>query len=273
MTARSDKARRTDPPNVTTSNDTTELSECSLVELLVHSDPGPMVHECLGLAQILALSRACKSLHKLMLDETTRARNFWADAKAEASNVDSAYALLIFTETAANDGYLLMLAYLHENGYSWDGGTCKKAAANGHLDCLQYAHENGCPWGYWTCEKAAENGHLDCLKYAHENGCPWDEDTCRSAARKGKLVCLQYAHESGCPWDKRTCRYAAKHGHLDCLQYLHENGCEWDDDTCEEAALNGHLACLQYALDNNCPGSNGWTCWIAAISRRGRRPQ
>ena len=169
---------------MTTNDDTTETTEPWLVELLVHSDPGPLVRKHLSLTKVLALSRACKSLHELVLDDTTRARNFWADAKAEASNVDSAYALLIFTETAANDGYLLMLAYLHENGYSWNEDTCKKAAKHGHLDCLQYAHENGCPWDSEVCAMAAEYGQLACLQYAHvrwSHGQPFSCAYCRQS--------------------------------------------------------------------------------------------
>ena len=59
---------------MTTNDDTTETTEPWLVELLVHSDPGPLVRKHLSLLNVLALARACKSLHKLMLDETTRAQ-------------------------------------------------------------------------------------------------------------------------------------------------------------------------------------------------------
>ena len=192
---------------MTTNDETAEIAEPWLVELLVHSDPGPLVRKHLSLAKVLALSRACKSLHKLMLDETTRARNVWVSAKAAAA-----------AEAEAKENVMVAEGRV--------SSICAgMACISGYLSMLVYLHENDCQWDKRLTYLTAENGHLDCLKYAHENGCPWDEDTCRSAARKGKLVCLQYAHESGCPWDKRTCRYAAKHGHLDCLQYLREKNC------------------------------------------------
>jgi len=167
--------------------------------------------------------------------------------------------------SAAKNGKLDCLKYLHENGCPWDKSTCAYAAVKGHLDCLKYAHENGCPWDKDTCALAAKNGHLDCLKYAHENGCPWDEDTCASAAVNGHLDCLKYAHENGCPWDEYTCRVAATRGHLDCLKYAHENGCPWDKSTCASAAENGYLDCLKYAHENGCPWDKD-TCRVAAAN-------
>tara|TARA_Y100000817_G_scaffold101705_1_gene79535 strand:- start:28 stop:678 length:651 start_codon:yes stop_codon:yes gene_type:complete len=209
-------------------DDTVETAEPWLVELLVHSDPGPLVRKHLSLAKVLALSRACKSMHKLMLNETTRARNTWMDAKEEALDFGDPIQI-ICGYGAAETGYLSMLVYLHE---IW-GGYC---------------------WNARTCEKAAEQGHLDCLQYLHENGCPWDEDTCWEAARNGQLACLQYAHENGCPWEAWTCVWAATNGHLNCLQYAHEKGCPWNEWTCREAAKGGHSACLHYLRENNCPG-------------------
>ena len=253
MTARSDKARRLDPPNVTMSNETTEHLGQWLVELLVHSDPGPMVRECLGLAQILALSRACKSLHKLMLNETTRARNFWASMKGAAAWF-GIKPIGHASYHAAEGGYLSMLAYLHEHGYMWNGSVCAVAACSGHLACLQYAHEHGCEWNEETCEAAAEKGHLACLQYAHESGCEWNEETCEAAARGGQLHCLQYAHENGCPWTKDTCEMAANNGKLDCLQYAHEHGCPWDENACMWASMACQLDCLEYLREKNCPG-------------------
>ena len=254
-----DKARRLDPPNVTVGNETTELAkptEYSLVELLTDLDIGPMVHKCLDLAGALVLARVCKSLHKLVLDETTRARNFWADAEAENGHRSSWKwaSQTICAENAAETGYLSMLVYLHENGCKFNGYTCEKAAENGHLDCLQYAHTNGGWWGTETCEAAAGMGQLVCLQYAHENGCEWDKYVCEMAAKHGELDCLQYAHENGCLWDEQTCWEAAEGGHLACLQYAHENGCPWDDMTCGLAANNSHWDCLRYAIDNKCPG-------------------
>ena len=116
--------------------ETTETTEPWLVELLVHSDPGPLVRKHLSLAKVLALSRACKSLHKLMLDETTRARNFWASSKAEAEAeaVAEEDVSSICAEMACRTGYLSMLVYLHENDCPWDKCLTYLAAKHGHLD-------------------------------------------------------------------------------------------------------------------------------------------
>ena len=64
------------------------------------------------------------------------------------------------------------------NHRAWNEDTCSSAAVNGHLPALQYLHENGCPWDSNTCDYAAINGHLPALQYLHENGCPWDYNTC-----------------------------------------------------------------------------------------------
>ena len=61
---------------------------------------------------------------------------------------------------------------MHENGWGpWDVHTCTSAAVNGHLPVLKYLHENGCPWNYDTCFYAADNKHWDCLQYAVDNKC------------------------------------------------------------------------------------------------------
>ena len=49
--------------------------------------------------------------------------------------------------------------------------TCSSAAVNGHLPALKYLHENGCPWDWGTCYYAADNKRWDCLQYAVDNKC------------------------------------------------------------------------------------------------------
>jgi len=211
------------------SNDTTETTEPWLVELLVHSDPGPLVRKHLSLAKVLALSGACKALHELMLNETTQARNFWASSKGEADRQIGVRVPPVCAEMACICGYLSMLVYLHENDCPWDKCLTYLAAKHGHLDCLKYAHEHGCPWDNFACTIAAKFGRLGCLEYAHKHGCPWDEGTCQNAAEKGHLACLKYAHENGCPWDEWTCGLAADNGHWDCLKYACDNKCpDWE---------------------------------------------
>ena len=59
---------------------------------------------------------------------------------------------------------------------SWNRRICSSAAENGILEYLQYVHENGCPWDEYTCTFAAEYGNIECLQYAYENGCPGIEE-------------------------------------------------------------------------------------------------
>jgi hypothetical protein len=69
------------------------------------------------------------------------------------------------------------------------------------IECLRYAHENGCSWDRGTCIEAACSDDIIYLQYAHENRCPWDEGTCVAAANAGKIKCLEYALSHGCPWN------------------------------------------------------------------------
>jgi len=156
-------------------------------------------------------------------------------------------------DICAEEGFLNLLKYAHENGYPWTEKTCYIASRDGYLSCLKYAHENGCPWDVKTCYLASLNGHLDCLKYAHENGCPWNKITCEYAVIDGHLDCLKYAHENGCPLYSEIYDDASWRGHLDILIYCHENVGEWDKKTCYNASKNGHLDCLKYAHENCCP--------------------
>ena len=65
-------------------------------------------------------------------------------------------------------GYLNLLIWICQNGYTMNSDTCAYAALNGHLKILIWARENGCPWDSRTCSSAALNGHLDILIWARE---------------------------------------------------------------------------------------------------------
>ena len=47
---------------------------------------------------------------------------------------------------AARLGSVRLLKWTRENNLAWSADTCSSAAHNGHLPALQYLHENGCPW-------------------------------------------------------------------------------------------------------------------------------
>ena len=57
---------------------------------------------------------------------------------------------------------LSLLEYADDHVNIWNPRTCSSAAGNGQLACLQFLHEYGCEWDRWTCGWAAQNGHLDC---------------------------------------------------------------------------------------------------------------
>jgi hypothetical protein len=154
-------------------------------------------------------------------------------------------------------GQLKCLKYLWEHcdeidiQYTWNEKTCISAAKNGHLDCLIYVHENGCPWSKDTCAAASSNGHLDCLKYARNNGCSWDTQTCIEAAKYGHLNILTYAKVNGCHWNmKDISEMVCDNGHLDCLKYLHSIGLEIEKCSVDTICKNGHLYIIKYLWEN-----------------------
>ena len=82
-------------------------------------------------------------------------------------------------ETAAFNGFLDVLKYLHQNGFFWDGYTMQNALRGGHLDCLKFANENDCPWGDMLSKAANRyqtdlwtKNHWDCVQYLIDAGCP-----------------------------------------------------------------------------------------------------
>src|SRR5690606_2355299 len=84
----------------------------------------------------------------------------------------------------------------------WKAKACASAAENGHLEMLQYLHENGCPWDREAFSNAVKNGHLQVVQYLHENGCPWDDKVSDFAVEEGHLQVLQYLHDNGFPWSE-----------------------------------------------------------------------
>ena len=96
-------------------------------------------------------------------------------------------------------------------------------AENGHLVVLKYLHDNGCPSSVNACALASYNGHLEVLKYLHANGCRWTTNACTYAARNGHLELLIWLHVNGCPWDESAFALAAQKGHLEVLIWMHDN--------------------------------------------------
>jgi len=76
---------------------------------------------------------------------------------------------------AAGIGHLEILKYLLEDSLprSSEVNTLivGSAAANGQIEIVKWLHKNGYPWEKWCYPSAAKNGHLDILKYQYDNGC------------------------------------------------------------------------------------------------------
>lgn len=138
------------------------------------------------------------------------------------------------------NGYLDVLKWNKENGFSKSYNLCSAAAKNGHLDVLKWLRKNNYEWEY-TCNHAAENGHLDVLQWAIDNGATWNSDTCKYAAMNGHLDVLKWAKINGCQWNVDTCNYAAMRGHFNVLRWAIRNGCEWSGDTYKYAVTRSHL--------------------------------
>ena len=103
------------------------------------------------------------------------------------------------------------MEWAHQRGYSrvWNtrvnyerrinAQTCKRAAENGQLVALQWLRQNGCEWNSYTCSAAAEGGYLSVLQWARENGCDWNAFTFEAALGFGNLGLLNYLIDEGCP--------------------------------------------------------------------------
>ena len=101
--------------------------------------------------------------------------------------------------SAAAEGRLEKLKWLHAEGHTFNVDTCSAAAAGGHIDVVKWLRAEGCPWDASTCRHAAQGGHLDVLQWLRSEGCPWDKWTCRNAAQGGHLHVVRWAIENGCP--------------------------------------------------------------------------
>jgi len=177
----------------------------------------------------------------------------------------------IWCSSAAENGHLDVLIYLHDNGCKADTVSCYTSATRGgHLEILRWLDKNGCPKDESVFAHAAEQGRLEIVRYLHETGCPWDQWACFYAVggsdEDNNLELLRYLHENGCDWDELTCRKAAEQGHFRVLQYLHENGCPWDDIVCDGAVSHGHLDVLKYLHENGC-------YWDQRVYLRANRPE
>ena len=58
----------------------------------------------------------------------------------------------------------------------WRERHMYSAACNGHLEVVKWLHANGCPWDEKACLFAGARKHWDILQYLVDNKCPgWEE--------------------------------------------------------------------------------------------------
>lgn len=130
-------------------------------------------------------------------------------------------------ELAADEGHLMVVEWLFENGYYWFdhhayGGVMDRAAAHGNLEIVKWLHENlqeGCTWN--AMDWAAMKGHLNVVKWLHEHrseGCSRAMDY---AANNGHLEVLKFLHEHRS--EKFTCFFKGYTTHKEVAQWIKEH--------------------------------------------------
>ncbi len=83
--------------------------------------------------------------------------------------------------------------YFHEKGHPWAFASTT-AAQQGNIDCLKYIHEHGGAWIGDEITVAFRYNHLDCLKYAFENGCTVPANLCSKRGYYTKQDAIDYVH-------------------------------------------------------------------------------
>lgn len=155
--------------------------------------------------------------------------------------------------TAAKEGQVECLKFIHSRGGHLNELVMSFAAEKGNKKCLEFLCSAGCPWDERATQVAAGHNHFDCLIFLHTHGCPWDKGATTAAAGRGNLNILKYLHQYGCPWDKWTTAAAACCETTECLDYLRINECPWDEWASAEATSNGRYDNLVYLHTHGCP--------------------
>ena len=134
------------------------------------------------------------------------------------------------------------------------------AAIEGKLSCLQFLHENGQPFSTSVPHAAAENGRLDCLEYVFntleaEDRVMRTDEFFEAAAKGGHIHILRYLQEKfGVPEDDDPQQaiwcHAARAGHCDVMRFLGENNFDFEaTDVFAAAVEGGHIPALQYLIN------------------------
>ena len=79
---------------------------------------------------------------------------------------------------AVNSGHVHMFQWMKDTGMTdkWRERHMYSAACNGHLEVVKWLHANGCPWDEKACLFAGARTHWDILQYLVDNKCPgWEK--------------------------------------------------------------------------------------------------
>jgi ankyrin repeat protein len=160
--------------------------------------------------------------------------------------------------TAARNGHLDVVMYLHKNGAPVDNAIFM-AIEFSRLDVLMYLCSN--TDDSFTRRNAVAYagiyGNLDVIKYLC--GVAGIGERRRAAlytaSRHGNLDVVKYIHSFDVTVD---CTFAlamaSENGHLDVVKYFHENGADvtaWGtNNPLIDARRNGHLDVVEYLLEN-----------------------
>ncbi len=198
----------------------------------------------------------------------------------------------IICSTAASNGHLVVVEWLHKRGCGLTIGVCYAAARAGHRHVLQYARDHNGAWAGCVSVAAAKphfellqwlvmdrrgpfpsdvmgrlawNGTIAMLEWAHSNGFPIDSFSMFVAAENAPVEALQWLHAHGGSFDNRTMGEAGLGGSVAVVQWLQQIGCALDRYVCESAACMGHLELLKWLKENGAPWKSVGSCANAAI--------
>lgn len=156
-------------------------------------------------------------------------------------------------KTAASLGRTDLLQAAYESGIARkDLTACTSAAANGHLHTIKYLHFIECPWDESTANAAAEGGHLELLQWIIDNGCPSNNLTQLNAASNGDLYMLMWLHSNGHPTSRSVLVEAASAGATHIIDWARSIGIE-HTSTFTAAVKSGDMGVVEYLAKTRHP--------------------
>jgi hypothetical protein len=150
---------------------------------------------------------------------------------------------------AASQGYLGVLIWAKNFGFTCDKYVYAAAARSGHLHVIQWLHRNKCPNGK-TGKKmvvaAAEAGHLHILKWAHKNDYAFHLQEANTAAISGQLGVLKWLRRKGFRPSQNIVHKVVRYGQLKVLKWLFSKGYQVGGDDFDISIAHGHIHILKW---------------------------